>query len=136
MNKTDIPLLPAAPILFLSTSDVSAAIVGAGFSSIYGNSTPGMQAIKSLVISIIARLLSTSAMISKSAVSLDDGQKDQIVVGVLSAIESYFWKPKQSVFKGVISGISIDLVAQEVLKLIRLPDSSIIGGAAAPAAAP
>jgi hypothetical protein len=116
-----------ASTVFLTTSDVSAALVGAGFSSIYSTGTPAMFAVKSLVISVVSRLASTSTFMSTSLGSMDAGQKNQLVVGILSAIESYARSKNQNVLKAVVSGISIDLIGQEIIKLTNMEDKVLMG---------
>jgi hypothetical protein len=115
---------------FLTSSDVSAAIVGAGFSSVYGMGTPMMFAVKTIIISVAARLSSTSTMMSGEALGMDPSQKNQLIVAVLNAIDSYARSKNQSVLKAVLSGVSIDLIGQEVLKLTRMEDKVLIGGSA------
>jgi hypothetical protein len=114
---------------FLTSSDVAAALVGAGYSSVYQNSTPGMFAAKSLVISIIARLASGSTFMSGETLGLDGNQKNQLLVALMNALEAYSKGNKSSVMKAVISGVSVDLLAQELLKIIRMEDKVLIGSA-------
>jgi hypothetical protein len=114
---------------FLTSSDVAAALVGAGYSSVYQNSTPGMFGAKSLVISIIARLASSSTFMSGDTLGLGGNQKNQLLVALMNALESYARGNKSSVVKAVISGVSVDLLAQELLKIIRMEDKVLIGSA-------
>ena len=113
---------------FVTTSDISAAIVGAGFSSVYGISTPPMQALQALVISIIARLFSDSSMMANNMSNMTMGQKNQLIVGILSGIFGYYKNPKGSLFKSVITGVSQDLIGQEILNTFNFTDSTLLGG--------
>ena len=117
-----------ASTTFVTTSDVSAAIVGAGFSSVYGISTPPMQALQALVISIIARLFSDSTMVTNNMTNMTAGQKNQLIVGVLSGILGYYKNPKGSMFKSIITGVSQDLIGQEILTTFNFTDSTLLGG--------
>ena len=114
---------------FVTSSDVTAALVGAGFSEAYGGpGSPGMLAARSFVISVVARMASSSTTLTTAVPSLDTSQKSQLIIGVLNGIASYYKKEK--VLKGVVSGISIDLVATEVLKLLNMEDKVLVGGTA------
>jgi hypothetical protein len=113
---------------FLTTSDVSAALVGAGFSTVYGISTPPMQALQAMVISIIARLFPDSSMITNNITSMNEGQKNQLIVAVLSGIMGYYKNPKGSMFKAVVTGVSQDLIGQEILKTFNFEEKSLLGG--------
>jgi hypothetical protein len=64
---------------------------------------------------------------STSLGSMDAGQKNQLVVGILSAIESYARSKNQNVLKAVVSGISIDLIGQEIIKLTNMEDKVLMG---------
>jgi hypothetical protein len=109
--------------VFLSSSDISAALVGAGFSSVYGMGSPGMYALKSLVISVVSRVASSSTMLSGTP--MDSSQKNQMIVAVLNAIDSYARSKNQSVMKAILSGVSVDLLGQEVLKLTQMEDKAL-----------
>ena len=111
---------------FLTSSDISAALVGAGYSSVYGMGSPAMVAVKTLVISVVARIASSSETFGGSSTYTE--QNNQLVVAVLNAIDSYARSKNQSMIKAVLSGISIDLLGQEVLKLTKMEDKVLIGG--------
>ena len=114
---------------FVTSSDVTAALVGAGFSEAYGGpGSPGMLAARSFVISVVARVASSSTTLTTAVPSLDGNQKNQLIIGVLNGIASYYKKEK--VLKGVVSGVSIDLIASEILRLTNMEDKVWIGGAA------
>lgn len=108
------------------TSDLFAGAVGAGFSSVYGMGSPGMVAVKASVISAVARMVSESTMLPATALTSD--AKNQIVVAVLHALDAY--RGKGSPLKAAVSGVSVDLIAQEVMKLLNFTDKSLLGGAA------
>ena len=111
---------------WVKTSDVSAALVGAGWSSIYNTSTPGMLSVKAGVISVLARLLSTTDIASKMT-AMDENQKNQLLVAIANALDSY--RTKGSVFKGALQGVAIDLIAQEILKTFGMEDKGLISSA-------
>ena len=113
---------------FVTTSDISAALVGAGFSSVYGISTPPMQALQALVVSIVARLASDSTMMTDNMKNMTSGQKNQLIVGILSGIFGYYRNPKASMFKSLITGVSQDLIGQEILTTFNFTDSTLLGG--------
>jgi len=114
---------------FVTSSDISAAIAGSGFSEVYGGpGSPGMLAARSFIISVVARMVSSSTTMSSVVTSLDTNQKDQLIVGLLNGIASYY--KKERVLKGIMGGISIDLIAMELLKLTNMEDKVLIGGPA------
>ena len=112
--------------VFLSTSDVSAAIVGAGYSYVIGLGNPGMYAVRSLVVSMLSRMASEAEMLQSD--NFDANQKNELIVAILSAIDGYVRSRNQSVFKSILSGVSVDLIGQEILKTMRLEDKAIVGG--------
>ena len=118
----------------LTTSDVSTAIVGAGFASVYQNlGTPVMGAVKALVFSVVARMVAKSKIMGTTTTDdqknqLTTEQKNQLVVAILAAAEAYSRSKNQSIGRAVLSGVSIDLIGQEVLKLMKLEDTVLIGG--------
>ena len=109
---------------WVTTSDVSAALVGAGWSSVYNTSTPGMLGIKAGVVSVLARLLSTTDFASKMT-SMDSNQKNQLLVAIANALDSY--RTKGSPFKGALQGVAIDLIGQEILKTFNMEEKVLIG---------
>ena len=118
---------PVAAMNWLTTSDIASALVGAGFGEVYGTmGSMQMLAVRSLAVSILARMLSQSTTLTTAIPSLDTDQKNQLIVGVLSGAISYY--KKQSLLKGVFTGISIDLIGMEVLKILKLNDTALIGG--------
>ena len=118
---------PIAVMNWLTTSDIASALVGAGFGEVYGTmGSMQMLAVRSLAVSILARMLSQSTTLTTAIPSLDTDQKNQLIVGVLSGAISYY--KKQSLLKGVFTGISIDLIGMEVLKILKMNDTVLIGG--------
>jgi hypothetical protein len=114
---------------FITTSDISAAIVGAGFSSIYGLSTPPMVALQALVVSIVARLASDSSMLTSTmSTPISSSNKNQLIVGILSGIIGYYRNPKASMIKTLITGVSIDMLGGEVLQTFNFQDTVLLGG--------
>ena len=121
------PVAAAATMNWLTTSDIASALVGAGFGEVYGTmGSMQMLAVRSLAVSILARMMSQSTTLTTAIPSLDTDQKNQLIVGVLSGAISYY--KKQSLLKGVFTGISIDLIGMEVLKILKLNDTALIGG--------
>ena len=121
---------PVATMNWLTTSDIASALVGAGFGEVYGTmGSTQMLAVRSLAVSILARMMSQSTTLTTAIPSLDADQKNQLIVGVLSGVISYY--KKQSLLKGVFTGISIDLIGIEVLKLLKFDDKALIGGSTA-----
>ena len=108
----------------VTTSDLFAAGVGAGFSSLYGMGSPGTTAIKAAVISAVSRMVSESTMLPD--MSLTNDAKNQIVVAVLHALDAY--SGKGNPLKSAVSGVSVDLIAMEVMKLLNFTDQSLLGG--------
>ena len=122
------PAAAASTMNWLTTSDIASALVGAGFSEVYGGTMGSTQmlAVRSLAVSILARMMSQSTTLTTAIPSLNADQKNQLIVGVLSGVISYY--KKQSLLRSVITGVSIDLIGTEVLKLLKFDDKSLIGG--------
>ena len=120
----------------VSMGDLAAAVVGYGFAQTMSSGKPGMQAVQSFVVSVIARIAAKSGMADFMG-KLDNQQKNQIVVAVLSAIGGSY--KGGSPLKAAISGVSIDLLAEDILRLLNQdPNSGFfqMGGGPAVAAAP
>jgi hypothetical protein len=109
---------------WVTTSDISAALVGAGWSSVYNTSTPGMLAVKAGIISVLARLVSTTDFASKMT-AMDANQKNQLLVAIANALDSY--RTKGGPFKNALQGVAIDLIGQEILKTFNMEDKVLIG---------
>ena len=107
----------------VTKSDLFAGAVGAGFSSVYGMGSPGMSAVKAATVSSIARMVSESTMLPATPLTSDT--KNQIVMAVLYALDAY--RVKGSPLKAAVSGVSVDLIAQEVMKLLNFTDSNLVG---------
>ena len=106
----------------LSYSDIAASISGAAFSEIMGNIGSAQNvAIRSLVVSIVARILSKNATITTTIPILNEDAKTQLCVAVLNAVYAYY--KKQNVAKLVVTGMSIDLIGAEILKTFKLDDT-------------
>ena len=107
----------------ITVSDISSAIVGAGFGNVYGFSMQ-QQAVQSFVVSVIARIASKSdALKSVMVVDLDSSQKNQLVVAILSALGAY-WR-KHSPMKGAFTGVAVDLVAEEAVRILGMSDKAV-----------
>jgi hypothetical protein len=112
----------------LSYSDIAASISGAAFAETFGSIGSAQSvAIRSLAVSIIARILSKNATLTSSIPSLNENAKNTLVLGVLNAIYAYY--KKQNIAKLILTGISIDLVAVEILKTLKLNDEIIFSTA-------
>jgi hypothetical protein len=111
---------------FVKLSDVTAALVGSGWSTQFGGSIP-MVAGQALVVSVIARIASSNPMFTTAVPSLNSGQKNQLIVSVLSAIAAYV--KKGGAVRGAMSGTAIDLIATTVLTTLNIPDMVLIGTA-------
>jgi hypothetical protein len=110
----------------LSTSDLSSAIVGAGFASTYGLGEPMMYGVRSLIVSMIARMISQSTAFSNAVPNMSESGKSQIIVAILGAAASYY--KKSNPMKRAVSQSAIDFIGLEVLKTIGMDDTIIIGG--------
>ena len=112
---------------FVMTSDISAALIGSGFASVYNLGTPGMYAVRSAAVSILARMLTQSTALSGAMPTMTEGSKNQLFVATLGALVSYF--RKGNVMEGAISQSAIDLIAVEVLRSIGMEDKVLLGKA-------
>jgi hypothetical protein len=111
----------------LTYSDISAALVGAGWSEVFGGNMQ-MTAIKSLVVSIVARVLSKNVSLSTTLPTVTEDTKNQLVVGLSNALYAYI--KKQSISKAILSGMSIDLIGAEILSMMKLQDTVLFSTAA------
>ena len=107
---------------YITVSDISAALVGYGFAKTYNLSKPEMQAVQSFAVSMIARL-SALNILSSSMTKLDPNQKNQLVVAILSAIAAAY--RSQPALKGALTGVSCDVLAESLLRLLKWHDDSI-----------
>ena len=73
-------------------------------------------------------MVSQSPSLSSAIPTLTGNQKNQLIVGILNGFASYYKKEK--LIRGVLSGVSIDLLASELLNLANTEDKVWIGGAA------
>lgn len=128
LNKKKRTYLTMNGIEFLKSSDISAALVGAGFSTAYAMpGSPAMQAVQSAVVSIVARVVASSKMLAAvTPVGVTGDQKNQIVVAALSAAVGYY--KRHGLLKSALTGVSIDLLSQEVLTVLNMTDMNIVGG--------
>lgn len=115
----------ARNVVILSSSDVSAMIVGAGYAAA-GAASGGalMVGVRSIVISVLARMASQSTMMSND--TLNSTQKNEIVVAILGAVIGY--ARKGNPITSMLSAVSIDLLAVHTLQLLNLEDKNLLGG--------
>ena len=102
----------------LSVSDITAAVVGYVYADQLHTRKPTVQAVQSLIVSVIARITANSGM--SAFMGSDTDIKNQIVVAVLSAIGSSY--KGGGPMKGALSGVSIDLIAEDILRLLKIDD--------------
>ena len=113
----------------LTYSDIAAGLSGAAFAEIFGNTgTTQNVAIRSLVVSIVARILSKNATITNTVPSLNEEAKNQLSVAVLNGV--YAYTKKQNLAKIIMSGVSIDLIGAEILKTLKMDDTVLFSTAA------
>ena len=106
----------------LTVNDVFASAVGYMFAMEFAHTKPINQAVQSLVVSAVSRMLSESSwtnMMNK----LNTGQKNQLIVAALSAACSSV--QHRSVSKGALAGVCIDLLSEDVVKLLNMNDTSL-----------
>ena len=103
-------------------NDILSAGVGAGFSSLYSTGNPAMAAGSAFLTSIAARLVSDWALKGKLS-GLSDNGNNQLVVALISGLMGYY--RKQSPLRQAVSGVSIDLIAEEILKMLKIDDQAL-----------
>ena len=106
----------------LTVNDVSAGVIGYIFAMEFVHTKPMNQAIQSLVVSAVARMLSESSWTSMMK-TLNTGQKNELIVAALSAVCSSV--QHRSVSKGSLAGVSIDLLGEAAVKILNMNDTSI-----------
>jgi hypothetical protein len=107
----------------LSLSDFTAGIVGYIFAEINGGSTGMKQAGQSFIVSLFARAIAEAGFLSFFK-SLNTSQKNEIFVGVLSGVASKM--RGKGVIRGMINGVSIDLIAEDLIKMFGLSDVNLL----------
>ncbi len=124
MNTTaTTPVVVATPFNIISLSDFTAAITGYVFAEVNGGTSGAKQATQSFFVSLVSRAITETGFFSMFT-SLNNSQKNEILVGILSAAASKM--RNKSVSKGVIMGVSIDLVAEDLIKMLGLADVNLI----------
>ncbi len=108
----------------LTMNDAAAGAIGYMFAQQFALTKPTHQAVQSLIVSSVARMLSESSL-TNAFTSLNTGQKNELIVGVLSAVCCSV--QNRSVMKGAIAGMSIDLLAEDVVRLLGFSDKSLLG---------
>jgi hypothetical protein len=112
----------------LSYSDIAAAVSGAAFAQVFGNSGSTQDvAVRSLVVSIVARILSKNATLTNTIPVLNEDAKNQLCVAVLNAVYAYY--KRQNMARVVLSGVSIDLIGAEILRTLNLNDTVLFSTA-------
>ena len=122
------------PYDLITVSDVMAGVLGYVYADNLNTGKPSMQATQSFVISVLARITSQS-MLADYMGKLNKNQKNQLIVGIASAIASSY--KNGSPAKAALAGMSIDLLATDLLNLLNMEDSGFIQmGGADPAVVP
>ena len=111
------------PFNIISLSDFTAAITGYVFAEVIGHTSGYKQATQSFFVSLVARAITEGGWIPMFS-SLNNSQKNEILVGVLSAAAAKM--KNKSVTKGVIMGVSIDLVAEDIIRMFGLSDVNLL----------
>ena len=106
----------------LTVNDVSAGLIGYLFAMEFVHTKPINQAIQSLIVSAVARMLSESSWTSMIK-TLNTNQKNELIVMALSAACSSV--QHRSVSKGSLAGVSIDLIGEAAVKLLNMNDTSL-----------
>jgi hypothetical protein len=100
-------------------SDIAAGIVGYVYADTLNTAKPSMQATQSFVVSVIARIASKAGMGSFMG-KLDDTQKNQLIVAILSALAGSY--KGGSPLKGALTAMSIDLLAEDLIRMFNIED--------------
>ena len=105
----------------LSYSDIGAAASGALFAEVFSNIGSTQEvAIRSLAVSIVARILSKNVTIAET-IPVNEASKNQAFVSILNFVYAYF--RKQNMTRIALSGMSIDLLGTEILRSLKLEDT-------------
>jgi hypothetical protein len=106
-------------------SDILAGATTAGFSSVFDKPS-WKKSTEAVLISMAARLISTSfPNLTGESVGLSKQQKNELVVGVLSAAVAYGMN--RNVAKAVLTSISADLLAEQAFVYLGIKDTNILG---------
>ena len=114
---------------WLMKSDVGAALAGALFKSAFPSfdGSMGNVALRSLVISIVARILSTSSALPLVG-NLNSGQKNELFVAVMGALSGYYMHGHHSL-QGGVAHVSIDLMGDALLSVLGMSDGELLAAA-------
>ncbi len=88
----------------LTLNDAAAGAIGYVFAQQFALTKPTHQAVQSLIVSSVARMLSDSSS-TNSLTALNTGQKNELIVGILSGVCSSV--QNRHVLKGTLAGIRI-----------------------------
>lgn len=107
----------------IAMSDITAGVLGYIYADTLNLGKPQMQATQSFVISVLARITSQS-MLADYMGKLNKNQKNQLIVGLASAMVASF--KNSSPGKAFLTGVSIDLLASDLLHMLNMEDTGFI----------
>jgi hypothetical protein len=109
---------------WLLRSDIAAALTAALFKHSVG--LPGtmyMDALKAGVFSSLARVLPGKVVVNVG--SLTNGQKSQILIGLLAAAEALY--KKNDPLGAAVAYTAIDCLSLELMSILGIADASLLG---------
>jgi hypothetical protein len=95
--------------------DITAAIVGGGWSHAFGTGKVGTSALRAFAVSIFARLISDN---SSGLPVFDGAQKSQILIFLAGAINGHLYHQGHMLRYG-LSQSAIDLIADELTRMLK-----------------
>ena len=112
---------------WLIKSDLAAGATGALFKYVFPSmpGSVGMVAAQSVVFSILARVVPSGMAVNVGGLNtgLTDAQKSEILIGLLGAASGIF--QKKDVGQSAIGAMAIDCLANELMVILGVPDSSM-----------
>lgn len=117
----------------LKYSDLAAGAVSALYASIFGEKMNGERVGMAVIVSVLARIISMNLPTNAGGVT-DMQTKNQIVVASLNGLSA--WMKNRNVPKSILTGVSIDLIAEKLFDYLTITDQPIFGGSSTPAPTP
>ena len=110
----------------LKLSDLGSGLMTYSFDSIFNGKATARKSSVSVIISVLARIISESFPNLTGGPKLDKSTKNQLVVFALNSL--YASMLGRDVLKASLLGVSSDLLSEYVFEVLSMEDSVLIGG--------
>ena len=103
----------------LKVSDLAAGVTNSGYVYLFEGGLLVKKSVAAVVISAAARLIAENGP-DWSMGQLSELQKNELNVGVLSALTQYTMNKRTNVYKAFFASIGVDLISEFAFKLIGM----------------